>query len=103
MKPLFVAEWAFALGVITYREVKKGRPPMPGMLLSVSLLFIGLAVLADTGPDQAKLAATVGAGLDVAAFLHLFDNPPAGKPAAAPGVGASVKQTLQQNMPKAGA
>lgn len=76
MKPLFVAEWAFALGIITYREVKKGRPPMPGMLLSVSILFAGLAVLADTGPDQAKLAATIGAGLDIAAWIHLFDNPP---------------------------
>lgn len=93
MKPLFVAEWAFAMGIITYRSIKAGRPPMPGMLVSVSGLFIALAVIADTGPGADRFAALFGAGLDIAAFMHLFDNPPA---KGGQGQGKQVTGTTQQ-------
>ena len=71
MKPLFIAEWLVGLGIIGYRAVKQYKtPPMPGSVLVVSGLFIGLAILADTGPDAEKVAALFGAGLDIAAFMN---------------------------------
>ena len=91
MKPLFIAEWAIAMGIISWREFRAGRPPIPGTLLVVSGLFAALAVIADTGPGADRLAAMVGAGLDIAAFMDLFTNPPgspartAAKPKAATG------------------
>jgi len=84
MKPLFIAEWAVAMGVISWREFKAGRPPIPGTLLIVSGLFAALAVIADTSPGADRFAALFGAGLDIAAFMNLFSNPPAGAAAKPP-------------------
>ena len=82
MKPLFIAEWLVGTGIVVFRSVKKNHgPPSPGSLLAVSGLFIILAIIADTGPDAEKVAALLGAGLDVAAFMNLFGGGVAKTPA----------------------
>lgn len=68
---------AFIAGEALYvwRVVHKyHRPPVPGDLLGITVLFAALGFAADLGPEAAKLAAAVGWGLDVAAFLRLFPN-----------------------------
>lgn len=65
------------------------RIPVPGDVLGISVLFAALGFAADLGPEAAKLAAAVGWGLDVAAFLRLFPN----------GLGAQISkaQTAEAN------
>jgi hypothetical protein len=80
-----IVTWLIAEGIISYRAVKVNHaPPMPGMLLATSGLFVMLALLAESGPDAAKLATLLGAGFDIAGFMHLFGL---GGPAAAAGAG----------------
>lgn len=75
MKPLFIAEWLAATGIIVFRSVKKNHgPPSPGALLATSGLFVMLAVLADAGPGAEKVAVLFGAGIDIAAFMNLFQT-----------------------------
>ena len=68
---------AFIAGEALYvwRVVHKyHRPPVPGDLLGITVLFGALGFVSDFGPGAAQLAAAVGWGLDVAAFLRLFPN-----------------------------
>lgn len=68
---------AFIAGEALYvwRVVHKyHRLPVPGDLLGITVLFAALGFAGDLGPEAAKLAAAVGWGLDVAAFLRLFPN-----------------------------
>lgn len=95
MKPLFIAEWLTAIGIIVFRQVKKNHaPPVPGSLLAVSGLFVILAVISDAGPQAEKVAALFGAGLDIAAFMNLFETgvakAPGNKAATAAPAGAAV-------------
>lgn len=67
-----ILTWLIAEGIIIVRAVRRDHgPPVPGMLLATSGLFVMLAVLAEAGPDAAKLATMIGAGLDIAGFMHL--------------------------------
>jgi hypothetical protein len=68
---------AFIAGEALYvwRVVHKyHRPPVPGDLLGITVLFAGLGFASEFGSDAAKLAAAVGWGLDVAGFLRAFPN-----------------------------
>jgi hypothetical protein len=68
---------AFIAGEALYvwRVVHKyHRPPVPGDLLTITALFAGLGFAAELGKEAATLAAAVGWGLDIAAFLRLFPN-----------------------------
>lgn len=68
-----VVAWLAGVGIVAYREAAKDRRvPPPGTLLGVSALFGGLAVVSDIWPASAPLAAMLGWGLDVAAFLNLY-------------------------------
>ena len=81
MKRLFIAEWLTATGIVVWRQVKVNKsPPTPGQLIATSGLFVMLAILADTGDEQAKVAALFGGGVVLAAFMNLFG---AGGPKAA--------------------
>jgi hypothetical protein len=66
-----VAAWAVGEGIIVYRAFKRTKaPPMPGMLLASSALFVMLALLAES--DSARpLAVTLAWGFDLAAWLDL--------------------------------
>ena len=71
--PGLVMAWAVGEGIIVYRAIKANHaPPMPGALLAASGLFIMLGLLSSGGPNAARLAATLGWGFDLAAFLNLF-------------------------------
>ena len=76
-----ILTWLIAEGIIIYRSVKVDHgPPIPGMLLATSGLFVLLAVLAEAGPDAARLATLMGAGFDIAGLM---------KPGILPGLGGS--------------
>lgn len=91
MRALLV-EWLVAEGIVIYREFKKNKhAPMPGQLLATSGVFVLLAILAEGGPGAAKLAATLGAGFDIAAYLNL-----------APGLKANQKKAPLAQAAKTG-
>jgi hypothetical protein len=71
-----VLAWLAGESMIVYRWVKHKAPPPPGALLEASLLFIGLAVIAEYEP--ARSAATLfGWGLDLAVLMQLVGKEPA--------------------------
>ena len=103
MKPVFIAEWLAAIGIIVYRSVKQTHaPPMPGSLLATSGLFVMLAVMADTGPNAERAAVLFGAGIDIAAFMNLFQQfgpPAAGQGGSAAGEGSGGPLTSKAPPP----
>jgi hypothetical protein len=78
MGPLIMA-WLVGEGIIIYRTAKTYKaPPGPGMLLISSGVFALLALAAES--DQARRPAVLFAwGIDIAAFMNLFQNVPAVK------------------------
>ena len=86
----FVAAWLTAEGIVIYRQVKVShKPPVPGQMLGVTILFLALAVVADISP-AARPVVTLGAwGLNLAGILQLWPN----------GLGAaySAAQTAESN------
>jgi hypothetical protein len=79
-----IITWLIAEGIIIYRSAKVDHgPPSPGMLLATSGLFVLLAILAEAGPDAAKLATLVGAGMDIAGLMKPGILPGLGGPATA--------------------
>lgn len=97
MLRLLLVEWLTAEGIIFYRAYSKlGRIPMPGQLLAASGVFVLLALLAETSPGAAQLAATLGGGFVMAAGLNLFAKigstaaKEAGNTAKPSGAGVSV-------------
>lgn len=73
MLRLLLVEWLVAEGIIFYRAyTRENHVPMPGQLLAASGVFVLLALLAETGPGAAQLAATLGGGFVMAAGLNLF-------------------------------
>jgi len=76
VKSLFIAEWLIGMGIIAYRAVKDTKaPPMPGQLLAASVLFAVLGLIAEGGEGAERTAALLGGGLDIAAFMGLFERP----------------------------
>lgn len=75
----FVAAWLTAEGIIIWRQVRVShKPPVPGQMLGVTALFLGLAIIADISP-QARPVVTLGAwGLNVAGILRLWPDSKAG-------------------------
>lgn len=70
MNGLIIA-WMVGEGIIVYRAVaRQKRPPLPAELLGSSGAFVLLALLHEFQP---QLATTLAVGLDVAAFMGLFD------------------------------
>jgi hypothetical protein len=63
--------WLVGEGIIAYRAVTRDRrPPLPAELLASSGAFVLIALL---GEAQPSLAVTLAVGLDIAAFMGLFD------------------------------
>ena len=79
-----ILTWLIAEGIIIVRSVKVDHgPPIPGMLLATSGLFVLLALLAEAGPDWATVATLIGAGLDVTGLMAPGILPGLGGPAPA--------------------
>jgi hypothetical protein len=64
-----VLAWAVGLGIYTWRTVQEFRkPPVPGRVLGASLVYAGLALVAEYEP--ARRAATAAAwGFDLAVLF----------------------------------
>lgn len=78
--------WAVAIGVITYRDVKAGRAPLPSEFVASGAVFAALAAL-----DQAAhpLGGALAWGFLLAIFLQVGPKALVGTPnPAAPGGGA---------------
>ena len=87
-----ILAWLIGEGIIVYRAVAKDHvAPMPGALLATSGLFVMLGILGEGAP---QLAALLGFGFDIAAFMNLevagvhLGGAPAAATAAAPKAGA---------------
>lgn len=66
---MLYAAWLVGEGIVIYRTVSAHhRPPYPGELLASSGLFVLLGLLEMAQP---KLAALLGWGFDIAAFLNV--------------------------------
>lgn len=80
-----VGAWAAGEALYVWRVVHKyHRPPVPGDLLGITALFAVLGLASEYAP-AAGLAAAVGWGLDIAAFLRLFPD----------GLGEQISKTTQ--------
>jgi hypothetical protein len=72
MKGGLLAAWLVGEGLVIWRIVhREHRVPAPGALLGVTILFAGLAAVAEYQP-AATLATLTGWGLDIAAFLRFY-------------------------------
>lgn len=90
-----ILTWLIAEGIITWRAVKVDKgPPIPGMLLATSGLFVLLAVLAEAGPDWATVATLIGAGMDIAGLMSPGILPGLGGPAPATATTTMTKGTV---------
>lgn len=74
---LFVAAWALGEGIVVYRWTRLKAPPPPGALLWASLIFAGLAVMADY-PAARGTATALAVGVDLAVLLQVLGKAPAG-------------------------
>ena len=71
MKSGILAAWLAGEGIVIWRIVHKDHAlPAPGVLLGLSALFLGGALVAEWVPRSAPLVLAVLAGLDVAALLN---------------------------------
>lgn len=81
MRRGIILTWLAGEGIIIYRAFKRTHaPPMPGELLIVSALFVGIALIGEISDDSARFATLLGAGLDIAAAMNLFQSGTIGKP-----------------------
>lgn len=86
MKSGIVAAWLAGTAIVVWRSVHaEKRIPAPGLLLGISALFVGGALVADVYPPSESLVLAVLVGLDVAALLDVL---PAG-------LGGQVTQAQQ--------
>jgi hypothetical protein len=74
---LFVAAWIAAEGIVVYRWKKLGAPPTPGALLWPSVIFVGLAVLAER-PVARGLATAAAVAVDLAVLTQVLGKTPSG-------------------------
>lgn len=66
-----VLAWLIGEGLVTYRWVKAGAPPTPGVLLATSGFFALLALLHEV-PAARTTATLLAVGIDVAALLEVL-------------------------------
>jgi len=73
----FALAWLIGEGIVTYRWIREKAPPPPGALALSSILFAGLAVVAEYRP--ARTTATLMAfGVDLAILLQVAGKAPQG-------------------------
>ena len=76
----FVLAWLVGEGIISFRAVsRQGGPPWPGELLVGSGAFAILAIISEAGPNARRLSLWIAWGLNIAAFLNLYQNTPVAK------------------------
>ena len=74
--PSIAAAWLVGNGIIIYRSVKQGRPPVPGQLVAANGVFIILSVVAAT--KAAPVAGLLAWGFDIAALMNVLPGAVAG-------------------------
>jgi hypothetical protein len=101
MRRGIILAWLAGEGIIIYRAWKRTHaPPMPGELLIVSGLFVGLALIGEISDDAARFATLMGAGLDIAAFMNLLT--PGAKAAGPRASPAPAAGSVRQHNPPGG-
>jgi hypothetical protein len=70
--PSIAAAWLVGNGIIAWRSVKQGRPPVPGQLIAANGVFIILAVVAST--SAAPVAGLMAWGFDIAALMNVLPD-----------------------------
>lgn len=73
--------WMAEAGLMTYRIVHTGRPPeagggrvpWPADYVATFIIFGGLSLVAELGPEWATVASVTGWGLVLATILNLVD------------------------------
>ena len=79
MKGGLLAAWVVGEGIVIWRLVHRDKKlPPPGLLLGITALFAGLALVAEYEP-AAGFATAVGWGLDVAALFNVLPQGLAGQ------------------------
>lgn len=69
----FAAAWIVGEGIVIWRNVHKfHKPPVPGQLLGVTLLFAALGIVADSVPAAASTVTVLAWGLNVAGILNAW-------------------------------
>ena len=67
------AAWLVGEGIVCWREVRaSGHMPVPGALLGVSALFLGLSLVADAAPRARGVVTLAAWGLDVAGLMQVL-------------------------------
>jgi hypothetical protein len=67
------AAWLLGEGIVIWREVRQSRHmPVPGNLLGVTGLFLGLALIGDIAPASRTVVTLIGFGLDVAGLMQVL-------------------------------
>ena len=79
---VLLLEWIIAEGIIVYKAWKCGKPPMPGLLLASSGLFVILAFVAQINGQAAGFASLLGGGILIASWMNLFTKGVCGKQVA---------------------
>lgn len=65
--------WLAGVSITAWREVRQsGHMPVPAALLGVTLLFAGLALVADIAPASRPAVTLLGWGLDIAGLLNVL-------------------------------
>jgi hypothetical protein len=73
MKSGIIAAWLAGEAIVMWRIVHRDHAlPAPGVLLGISALFLGGALVAELVPKSEALVLAVLAGLDVAALLNVL-------------------------------
>ena len=69
-----VMAWLVGEGIIVYRSVRIQKvPPGPGQLLLSSGVFVILALIAEAGPQAARVATLAAWAFDLAAFMNVAE------------------------------
>lgn len=69
----FAAAWILGVGIVIWREVHVShRLPVPGQLIGVSALFVGLDLFAAAVPASRRAVTLLAWGLDVAGLLNIL-------------------------------
>lgn len=72
MRPALLLAWAAGLGIVTWRTWQADhKPPVPGVLLGVTGLFMALGLAAEY-PPAAGPAVMLGWGLNVAGLMDIL-------------------------------
>ena len=80
----FVAAWLTGEAIYAWRSVhQSGKPPVPGAMAGITLLFAGLAVVAELDPRARFPVTALAWGLNLAGIMNVLPKGLGGQVTAA--------------------